>query len=145
MVNLTKKSRNLVIFDLDDTLCHEGFSVEEYKESFLCLHTKDILEYLHKQGHVLAIASHNECAEQISQLCGILQYFTYIVGYCPITNTKMPLVQDILNYTTMSKEDVIFFDDVEQNVNEMNENGIRAKKVCWKIGITLHDLVQMKL
>ena len=133
----------LVIFDLDDTLVHEGF--EDYNESLLCNDVLNVLEDLKRNGHLLAIASHNEDAEIIAKKCGISQFFDIIVGYCPDTYSKLPLVEEILEFTKKSKDDIVFFDDLYENISELHRNGMKAKKVNWEIGITKRDILEMNL
>ena len=131
----------LVIFDLDDTLVHEGF--ENYNEHLLCNDVLNVLEDLKRNGHLLAIASHNEDAENIAKKCGISHFFDIIVG--SDTYSKLPLVEEILEFTKKTKDDIVFFDDLYENINELHRNGIKAKKVNWKIGVTKGDILEINL
>ena len=142
-----ESTRKLVIFDLDDTLVHEGFEDEKgFGENMLFKDVKGILQYLTEKGHVLAVASHNEKAESVLQTCNIHQYFKVIVGYCPRSFEKTPLVEDVLNRVeSMGRDDVIFFDDLSENVAELKRKGIRAKLVSWVHGVTFKDLQEMGL
>lgn len=137
----------IVIFDLDDTLIHEGF--EDYAhlgEMLLFKEVKSVLEYLKEKGHTLAIASHNEQAEFLLKSCNIHHFFEVVVGYCPPSFEKMPLVEDVLKCVQhMETSDVVFFDDLYENVTELKRKGIRAKMVSWEHGITHQDLREMDL
>lgn len=140
--------RRIVIFDLDDTLVHEGFEDENgiLGESFLFKEVKDVLKYLKEEGHTMAVASHNEKAEIILKSCNIHHFFKVIVGYCPPSFGKTPLVEDILNRVdNMGKEDVVFFDDLYENVTELKSHGIQSKLVSWEHGVTREDLHEMSL
>lgn len=135
--------KKLVIFDLDDTLCHEGTGV--YKDKVLSKEAKVVLDYLQKEGHLLAVASHNTEAVRMVKELGISQFFFKIVGYRPKSYKKMPLVEEILKETNMSKDDVVFFDDLYENVSELKRKGIKARIVNWQTGVTKNDLLEMSL
>ena len=150
MANETERTeRRIVIFDLDDTLVHEGFEFEHSRilsKALLFNEVEEILKYLTEKGHTLAIASHNEKAEFILKSCNIHHFFKVIVGYCPPSFEKMPLVEDVLKCVeNMGKDDVVFFDDLYENVTELKRNGIQAKLVSWKHGVTFNDLYDMSL
>jgi len=136
----------IVIFDLDDTLVHEGFDELGLGERLLFKEVKEVLEYLKEKGHTLAIASHNEKAEFILKSCNIHHFFKVIMGYCPPSFEKMPLVEDVLKCVgNVGRDDVVFFDDLSENVTELKRKGIRAKLVSWEHGVTLKDLREMSL
>ena len=53
----------LFIFDLDDTLLHEGF--DDINGVFMFDETLLVLQFLKEQGHKLDIASHNNRALEL--------------------------------------------------------------------------------
>ena len=131
----------LIIFDLDDTLIHEGF-----RQPRLCNDTIWILEFLKKNGHRLAIASHNTNAKIILKKCQIDHYFDIIVGECPTDLTKITLINKILEHCRVNnKEQVIFFDDIETHIHEISSFKIKSHLVNWINGITKTDIVNVGL
>jgi len=133
----------LVIFDLDDTLIHEGF--EDPFERLMCAEAEDILKYLKHKGHTLAIASHNLKAKELAKQYNIHFYFDIILGECPPCYTKMPLINKILGLTLMEKKDVVFFDDLVEMASDTKRNGIATKLVDYTKGVTMNDVIFMNL
>ena len=128
----------LIIFDLDDTLIHEGF--EEFTErSFICQSTLKVLEYL-KRNHQLAIASHNLEAAALAKRAGILHYFDIIVGEDPPCNTKRPLIDLILERVGKEKTDIMMFDDYPAVVKDLEDYGIQCQLVDFRTGVTMEDV-----
>ena len=137
----------LVIFDLDDTLRHDGFDCN-CTIGFglhLCEETEDILKYLQEKGHILAVASHNLDALGIVTKCNIHHYFDIILGECDDYGTKMPLVNKILHHTKMEKDDIIFFDDLREITDDLKKNGIKAKLINWVYGVRMKDVIECGL
>lgn len=136
----------LVIFDLDDTLRHDGFDDnDKYMDGFLCKETIDILKYLKKNNHVVALASHNIDAVGIVTRFKIHQYFDILLGECDDASTKMPLVNKILEETGLEKKDIIFFDDLREITDDLKRNGIVAKQIDWCHGVTMKDILECGL
>ena len=141
-IKITKNMLKLIIFDLDDTLRHVGV---ESNSGYLCKETLTILQYLRKEGHILAVASHNLEASTIIKNFGIHHYFDIVIGECDSPATKMPLVNKILEHTKMDKKDIIFFDDLREITDDLKKNGIQTKLVNWAHGIRMEDISQCGL
>ncbi len=137
----------LVIFDLDDTLRHDGFDCR-CTVGFglhLCEETLDILEYLRKKKYMLAIASHNLDATNVAEKLNICHFFNIIIGECESPATKMPLVNKILSHTGKDKKDIIFFDDLREITDDLKQNGIKATQINWMYGVRMQDILQCGL
>ena len=129
----------LVIFDLDDTLIHEGF---DEKKPRLCAETQNVLDYLLEKGYTLAIASHNRRALEILKKIQLHEHFSVICGYVPDCVTKNPHIDEILGALpgVFSRTSIVLFDDLQSNVSAAKEHGIEARLVNWKTGVTLADV-----
>lgn len=128
---------NVIIFDLDDTLIHEGFDIP-----VLCDETMNVLNYLKNKEYLLCIATLNENAHNICKHIGILNYFEYI--YEKDILSKSEHFYEIINYFNVSPCDIILYDDVYKHIEEANDIGIRGVLVNWETGITL-SLLQFSL
>ena len=133
----------LVIFDLDDTLIHEGF--EEPFKKMICAETMDVLKHLKERNHTLAVASHNLNAENLVKLYGMHEYFHMIVGECPPCYTKMPLINAIMKQTGKCITDVIYFDDLIEMTSDTARHNVKTKLVNYLTGITMKDIIEMGL
>lgn len=122
----------LIIFDLDDTLYLESDKLCE--DAIWCL------DYLKNKGHQLAIASHNIEGLQLLHRFDIHDYFIAIECFIPGNRTKMPLINAILDKTGQKREDVIFFDDLLENITEVSRAGIHSVKINPYSGITFLDI-----
>jgi len=134
----------LHIFDLDDTLIHEGFPPEE---RCICRETLEVLNYLKAQNHRLAVASHNNMTEQRLRANGILHYFDIVQGYPPApgTFTKRTHVEIILAFydNRFAPQDVVFYDDLYEVIHDLKTSHLgigRCKLVNWEVGIELSDI-----
>lgn len=140
--------KKLVIFDLDDTLRHDGFDDCNCTLGYglhLCEEIESILKYLQEKGHVLAVASHNFEALSILTTLNVHSYFDIIVGECESADTKIPLVNKILKHTNMAKNDIIFFDDLREITDDLKRNGIIAKMINWRYGVRMKDILECGL
>ena len=137
----------LVIFDLDDTLRHDGFdcNCSIGYGLHLCEDVIPILKYLSEKNHVLAVASHNLDALKILTKCDIAHYFDIIVGECDDAATKMPLVNKILQHTKKTKGDIVFFDDLREIADDLQRNGVKVKLINWVYGVRMEDILEMEL
>lgn len=125
----------LFIFDLDDTLIHEGIP-----DFVLCEDTLEILQKIKLQGDIVALATHNQDAERIIGRLDIAKYISHVDSVydasCKVTNIR----RIIARYP--DARDPIFYDDLSENVEAVQRRiGIRARKVSWRTGITIHDFV----
>lgn len=132
----------LVIFDLDDTLINTALYVVQPS---LCGETMRVLDYVRAGNHAIAVASLNHEAELIVERLGIRHYFDIVLGECPPCYTKMPLINEIIQQTDKSIDDVVFFDDLVEMTSDAVRRGICTKLVNWETGITMQDVQSMGL
>jgi HAD superfamily phosphatase (TIGR01681 family) len=128
----------LIVFDLDDTLIHEGFALEKVGEGIICGETVKVLDYLKSKGYKMAIASHNHRAKYYLEYLKLIQYFDYIYG--KDGNDKLEHFNGILTESNIPYENWFFFDDLQINIDHAQKLGIKGKLVDWKNGITMSDL-----
>lgn len=136
----------LIIFDLDDTLIHEGFEKWPAKDAHICKGTKRVLNYCRNKDYIMAIASHNYEAEKLLKKYNLHLYFKVIVGRVPQFYNKLPLIKEIMEKCNVDDTSVVYyFDDLYEMVQEMKNNHISAKHVSWEKGITLQDVKSLGL
>lgn len=131
-MNTNKKK--LIIFDLDDTIImwnmsgHERIVYDYELENFL--------KKLKEKNFILTIASFNDYADKFLNRMGLDDYFTYIVGSSSF-DSKIYLIENIMNkFPTIKKEEILFFDDLESNCNDVSDGcKIDSIKVCPITGI----------
>lgn len=123
------------IFDLDDTLYLRRVD-NEYKKIYES-NVKEFLNKLKNNNNILAIASHNMSPRYFLRTMNIDIYFDYIIGEYP--RKKSDMIVEILKNVNKVKEDVIFFDDLNSNILECKENGIKSIKVDFKKGIEFKE------
>lgn len=123
---------NLFIFDLDDTLyLRSNYNydyVNEYK-----LKLKSFLKYLKTQNKILTIASHNRKPHFFLQEIEILEFFDYIIGEYP--RNKACMVKSLLELTNCTHSEAIFFDDLINNVKDVEDIGVKSILICDYDGI----------
>lgn len=134
--------QKVVVFDLDDTLIHEGFSESEPR---LCAETPKVLEYLLQKGHKLSIASHNHRALKILETIHLHDHFAVVCGYVPKCVTKNPHIEEILTALKAQKDSIVLFDDLQSNITAAKQYGVSAHLVNWKTGITFKDVQRARL
>ena len=129
-----------VIFDLDDTLIHEGFC-----EPKVCQDTKRVLDFFEKIGCKLIIASHNDNAQKLLEMINMVSYFDHVIGQND--TSKKPMLQEILKrYDSANPKRILFFDDLQCHVKDAKQTfGIRSHLVNWKTGIRMTDVSKMLL
>lgn len=113
------------IFDLDNTLLL--WKVDKYYRYEYEYNLKEFLENLKCNNHILAIASHNMTPRHYLKNMDICQLFDYIIGEYP--RKKSDMIVEILENVKGKKEDVIFFDDLNSNIEDCENNGIKSIKV----------------
>lgn len=123
----------VVVFDLDDTLVHEGFH-DEYP--ILCDDTLQVLDLLKGKNIKMAIATHNDNAEIMLKNSGIYDYFAVVQAYCDYTDKRshMRKISESLN---VKLENMAFFDDLPENIEAVRRLGVLAIQVSHISGITL--------
>ena len=127
---------DLYIFDLDDVLIHEGLNN-------LCDDTLKVLEYLYSKNKYIILASHNTNAKNILEQCNILKYFDDIYYYYDDTDKRSHL-SDILNtFSFIDRSKIIFYDDLESNINTGKSMNIKSILVDWTTGIKFKDILYL--
>jgi HAD superfamily phosphatase (TIGR01681 family) len=135
------KMTKLFIFDLDNTLLLWKVTSNyklEYEHKL-----KTFLKKLKKNNYILAIASHNTSPRYYLRKMSIDGYFDYIIGEYP--RSKYCMILEILNNinNNIKKDDIIFFDDLDSNIEECKKNGIISIKVDPKKGIEFDNLINL--
>lgn len=123
------------IFDLDDTLYLRKVD-DEYKKNY----EYELIKFLTKlknNNKILGVASHNISPRYFLRMMNIDTYFDYIIGEYP--RKKSNMIVEILKNINKVKEDVIFFDDLDSNIIECNENGIKSIKIDPRKGIEFKE------
>jgi HAD superfamily phosphatase (TIGR01681 family) len=130
----------LAVFDLDDTLIHEGFADSE---PILCNDTMAILELLKKNNIKIALASHNHNAETIMKNAGIYNFFDFVQAYYDFTDKASHIhnIMEHFSFFNIKLDEMVFYDDMKINIIKARINGINAKLVSHKTGITLDDVI----
>ena len=133
-------SYKLVIFDLDDTLIHEGFS-----DNILCDDTEYVLKRLKELKIPIVLATHNHEAHRILAQIHIRNsksnmFFDTIFAYHDYTNKKSHLTKIIEQYSSISPSEMLFFDDLGKNIITATKLGITGHLVNYTTGITRKDL-----
>ena len=138
------RKKTIVIFDLDDTLIHEGFD-----EPILCDETLETLRWLQEQDALIAVATHNDDAMAIIKELKIDHFFTGGVAAYTDDSYKLSHVNLLLRELNRSRfiesqgktdsftfNDIIFVDDVDENVEKLRLHGVVAAiHVDWMRGI----------
>ncbi len=136
------------VFDLDNTLYLHlvDYSYrEEYTQKI-----RDFLQQLKDNGKILCLATHNKSPYSYLSRMDIYDLFHEIIyetrDVHPSLNSiydytnKKDMVQEIIDKTNVSTQDVIFFDDVYYNINEVKSLGIESIRVSPKKGIVLEKI-----
>jgi FMN phosphatase YigB (HAD superfamily) len=128
----------LFIFDLDDTLIHEGF--EEFPGVYLFQETISILNYLQVTGNILAIATHNDNVKSLLIKNKIDKYFNedLVIGFNHIS--KKPHILKILQISSYKPHECIYIDDLEFHVNEAKELGLKSFCANYITGLSLKEI-----
>jgi HAD superfamily phosphatase (TIGR01681 family) len=126
----------LYIFDLDDTLIHEGFNFHETK---LCNDTIEVLEYLKTNGYKIVLASHNSHANEYLKATKIDKYFDFAYG--EYLDKSIMLINIMMKFPNIEPKNIYFYDDVQENISKARVLGINAYLVDWKVGIKKTQII----
>ncbi|RZB41652.1 Acid PPase, HAD 2, and/or Hydrolase domain containing protein [Asbolus verrucosus] len=105
-----------------------GFKVSHYPE------VPEVLNDLHKQGYVLAVASRTGevvGAKQLMELLGWKQFFSHEEIY---PGGKVKHLTNIKNQFGVQFNEMIFFDDEGRNIRDVSELGVLS--ILVKNGVT---------
>jgi HAD superfamily phosphatase (TIGR01681 family) len=143
---MTKTNFKAYVFDLDNTLYFASGEATKTHST-----VKENLEELKKQGKKLFVATHNKHPEIRLKKLGIEDLFDGIIcekkDVHPWFNSiqdftsKKEMIQNIIDSCGLSHEDVIFFDDVPYNINEVAQLGVRCVLVDTKTGINFEEFL----
>jgi HAD superfamily phosphatase (TIGR01681 family) len=126
----------IIIFDLDDTLIHEGFT-----PAILCDHVLEVLNFLSQQDIILCIASYNEDATKIIDELELSSYFDQIIGYDCKSKTEQ-IQQVIEKNPTISPNQIHFFDDLMINIQDCGDL-VQCHLVNPTYGIRMQDVLPL--
>lgn len=136
------------VFDLDNTLYLHSVDYsyrQEYTQKI-----KDFLQNLKDNGKILCLATHNTAPYYYLSRMDIHDLFQEIIyetrDVHPSLNSiydytnKKDMIQEIIDKTNVSTQEVIFFDDVCYNINQVKSLGIESIHVSPKKGIVLENI-----
>lgn len=136
------------VFDLDDTLYLHG--VDSCYRNEYTKKVKNFLQSLNDSGKIVCLATHNKSPYHYLNRMEIYDMFHEVVyetrDVHPSTNSiydytnKKEMIQEILDKTNASIEDVIFFDDHMYNINEVKSIGVETVRVSPTTGILIEKL-----
>lgn len=136
------------VFDLDDTLYLHDVSIE-YREEYN-IKIREFLKSLKDDGKIVCLATHNKSPYYYLHKMEIYGLFHEIIyetkdvtssknSILEYTNKK-DMIQEILEKTNVTNEDVVFFDDQSYNIDEVKSLGIASVHVSPKTGILLENI-----
>ncbi len=126
----------LFIFDLDDTLIHEGF---EDEEPILCDDTIKIFELLKSLDINITIATFNENGVNIIKNAGIDKYIIQTEAFCDFHDKSTHVSNILLNYSQLDMNEVCYVDDDNNNCIK-SVFGIKTILADYSKGITLEQI-----
>ncbi len=132
----------LYIFDLDDTLIHEGFN--QYSDAVrygtACDDTLKILQRLKACKVKTAIASNNYNAAKILRFLNLYEYFDLIVGHSDNSCKANHLTFILSHFSGIPKSEIVFYDDYQENIETAKSMNIQSVLVDWKTGVNWEDV-----
>ena len=141
-----KMSSNFKVydFDLDDTLYLHTNKDIEYKNEYH-IKVKKYLQKLKKRNKILCLATHNSHPMTYLKRIGIEDMFDEIVYELKDLNahvnkiseytSKKEMITEIMKKTGYKKNKIIFFDDSDYNIDQVNSIGVKSIKVSRLLGL----------
>ena len=137
------------VFDLDDTLyLHNANAL--YKNEYH-KRVKDFLEELKNQDKILCIATHNRSPNYYLDLMEIKELFDEIIyekkDVYPWRNSikdytsKKEMINSIIEKFDCNIDEIVFFDDNNYNIQEIETLGIRSVKVSSDKGVNIEVII----
>lgn len=136
------------VFDLDDTLYLHRVDVE-YREEYT-IKIREFLNLLKDNGKIICLATHNKSPYHYLYKMDIYDVFHEIIYETKDVNpnknsileytNKKDMIQEILEKTNVTNEDVVFFDDHSYNIDEVKSLGIESVYVSPKTGIIIENI-----
>ena len=139
------------VFDLDNTLILNAPAAatpsSPNEEADLILtpyaETERVLQFLASRGVIITMASFRTNAEQVLREHGLRDYFAAI-EYTQDRNrdrrSKSEMINELAEQLNLSIYDAVFFDDLEENVEECNNDLIHTIRVDERKGVTMELL-----
>jgi HAD superfamily phosphatase (TIGR01681 family) len=134
------------VFDLDYTL-----HLHEYHTSIYTHQIITLLSLLKKHNKILCIATHNKNPQIYLQQINIQNYFDEIIyeqknvsawmNSIKDYTSKKVMLTEIMNKFNCNQNEIVFFDDSEHNINEVNSLGIQSITVSYKTGINTSEIL----
>ncbi len=121
-----------VIFDLDDTLIHEGF-----ESAVKCSDSLEVLELAKKKHYIICVATLNADAVNLCKQTDLYKYIDLIVAID--IESKLRHFQIIKEHYNCESSQIIVFDDVAKHIFEAESIGIKSYLVNWVTGVTLDN------
>lgn len=120
--------RQWLVFDLDSTLVYEG-QVVPFQQ------VPSLIDQLYRAGYQLFICSYNPAAYIVLRLAGLRKYFTKIRVVFNGGSKGLAIRQLAQSYN-LDPQKCVFFDDLDSNVRDACQYGIRSVKVDPRVGAT---------
>ena len=135
------------VFDLDNTLYLHN--VDYYYNKEYVRKVKIFLDILKTNNKILCIATHNKEPYSILGKMNMINYFDEIIyekrnvspwtHYISEYTNKKEMLYEIINKINVSVNEVVFFDDVDYNINEVQSIGVKSIKVSPVTGIQIEN------
>ena len=137
----------IFVFDLDNTIILKKVDIlyaSDYKSKII-----KFLSLLKNKGKFIYIASHNREPDEVLYCHNIPLYlFDGIIGERKIlskhinkieeyTNKKDMILEILSKHKNLSKEDLVFFDDIEYNIQQVESINVRSILVDRYKGILI--------
>ena len=139
------KDYKIFVFDLDNTLYLHNNENSSYHKK-----VKNFLVYLKDNNKKLYVATHNFNPVFLLDKLNITELFDGVIketkNVNPMLNSimeytnKKDMILEILKDTDFTTEDVIFFDDHEYNITQVNSIGVKCIYVDDFKGINFSDI-----
>lgn len=153
MSEISIENYKVFVFDLDDTLYLHSVNYDYRVE-----YTKKIREFLQSlrdMGKILCLATHNKSPYHYLNKMDISDLFDEIVyeqkDVSPNYNSiyeytnKKDMIQEIIMKTNVSTNDIVFFDDMDYNLQEVKSIGVESIKVYPCKGIVLDSIIDLDI
>ena len=138
----------LFVFDLDHTL-YLHHADEQYANEYHSK-VKNMLNFLKDKGKLLYIATHNKSPEYYLDKINITLLFDGIVKETKhvynetkiddYTNKKDMILEILDKNSNLTKDDIIFFDDYQYNIDAVNSIGVKCIYVDEFKGINFSEI-----
>jgi len=136
----------IFVFDLDYTLNLHEFHTPDYTEKII-----ELLNLLKKNNKILCIATHNKYPEDYLKQITIQNFFDEIIyekknvsawmNSIKDYTSKKVMLTEIMNKFNCNQNEIVFFDDSDHNINEVNSLEIKSIKVSNKTGINTSEIL----